>query len=165
MNIFKIERGYRQVGLNFGLPCFTLDFGPGVNYSLEALMKKLADLGLRSKGLVVLRGDTRPNMGSPALVEALRFTGCKSEVEYSGDWVTPGWFPQVDNWMVRWVERGKFNYGALRRQDMVVCGPEELEGMLVGVASLAISRGLLLDGSEDMWEKVKDMDVRVYHVV
>lgn len=156
MNVFKIHRGIRKVGYNYGLPVWFVNCGLGVNYSPEELLKKLAVMGLHEKDWVVVRNGLSEK-GSGVFADALGYVKCKSEIEAHGSDQTPSWFSKVDRWTVYWDGNEAFNFGSLRRnQDMIIyqkaedIKPNDL-----------IEQGLILDGQVD-FDTVMRNRVRVY---
>jgi len=144
VNIFKLHRGYRGVGINFGLPVFYVDCGPGVAW-------------------VVIRNNPLEEKGIGILVEGLKYVRVKVEVECSGSSRCPGWFPKVDRWMVDWVEGGIFNYGSLRnRQDMLIYKGSRVEDFIEKTEDLQALRVVIAEDIYKVWDLVKDHDIRVY---
>ena len=120
MNIFKIHRGIRKVGHNYGLPVWFVDCGLGVSYKPEELLRKLATLGLHKTDWVVVRGGMSER-GVGTFVDALKYVGCRVEVEAGGSDPTPAWYTKADRWTIYWDGNTVFNFGAMRRgQDMLV---------------------------------------------
>lgn len=159
MNAFKVHRGYRQFGLNYGLPVFLVECGVGVSYTPTDLIRKLVSIGLDKGSWVVVKNGLGER-GIGDFVQGLKYIGTRVEVEGNGNSKTPGWFPMVDRWIVEYKEGGVFNYGALRaRQDMLVHKSmydlEKTEG-------LQALRVLAVDDPDTVWDKVKDKEVRVY---
>lgn len=156
MNVFKLHKGIRKIGYNYGLPVWYVDCGLGVNYQPEELLKKLAALGLQEKDWVVVR-EGLDERGLGTFVDALGYIHCKSEVEAYGRNRTPGWFNKADRWTVYRDGEEIFNFGSLRRgQDMLIyqkaedVKPNDL-----------VEQGLLIDGDFDLDEIFKHR-VRVY---
>ena len=156
MNIFKLTRGIRRVGYNYGVLCWLIDCGLGTSYQPEELLKKLATMGLQEKGWVVVRKGLNEK-GIDVFVDALGYVHCKSEVEAYGSNQTPGWFNKADRWTVYWDGNEVFNFGSLRRgQDMLIyqkaedVRPNDL-----------IEQGLLVNGSVDL-DAIWKYRIRVY---
>lgn len=163
MNIFKLHRGYRGVGINFGLPVFYVDCGPGVGYDPVEVIKKLGHIGLGVGAWVVIRNNPLEEKGIGILVEGLKYVRVKVEVECSGSSRCPGWFPKVDRWMVDWVEGGIFNYGSLRnRQDMLIYKGSRVEDFIEKTEDLQALRVVIAEDIYKVWDLVKDHDIRVY---
>lgn len=156
MNIFKLHKGIRKIGYNYGVPAWFVDCGLGVNYQPEELLKKLAVMGLRERDWVVVRNGLSEK-GIRTFIDALGYVHCKSEVEAYGSNQTPGWFTKADRWVVYWDGNETFNFGSLRRgQDMLIyqkvedVKPDDL-----------IEQGLLVNGQVNL-DIVFKYKVRVY---
>jgi len=163
MNVFKVHRGYRKIGVNYGLPVFFVDMGPGVGYTPEDLIKKLMGMGLREGSWVVIRNNGLKERGVGVLVSGLSYMGVRIEFEDDGKGMTPGWFPQVDRWVVDYIENNIFNYGALRNKiDILLCRGGDIEKFLEGTKGIQALKGVLVGDMDGVWEKVKDYNVRVY---
>lgn len=159
MNVFKVHRGYRQFGLNYGLPVFFVECGVGVSYAPTDLIRKLVGIGLDKGSWVVIKNGLGER-GVGDFVQGLKYIGTRVEVEGNSNNKTPGWFPSVDRWIVEYKKNGIFNYGALRaRQDMLV---HRNEVDLEETQDLHALRVLVVDNPEAVWDKVKDKEVRVY---
>lgn len=162
MNIFKIWKRYRDFGLSYGLPAYYIDCGPGVSYDPLEVVKKLVSEGLKKESLVVIRDGMRER-GVGTLVSCLSQMGVKVEVEADGKDVTPGWFPQVYRWIVRYVKNNVFNYGALRRgQDMLIYQGGSIEDFLDTTKNFQSLRVVVVEDKDGIWDKVKNENVRVY---
>lgn len=156
MQVFKLHKGVRKVGYNYGVLCWFVDCGLGVNYQPEELLKKLAVMGLKEKDWVVVRNGLSEK-GIGVFIDALSYVHCKSEVEAKGSQQTPGWFNKADRWTVYWDGNETFNFGSLRRgQDMLIYSsvdqikPNDL-----------IEQGLLTNGQVDL-DQIWQYKVRVY---
>ena len=161
MNIFRVQKGYRQVGLGYGLPVFYIDFGLGWKASSEELLGKLVKMGLMPKLWVVLRGGLSER-GIGELIYGLKYLQARVEVEASTDEPTPGWFPQADRWLIWYSGVGRFNLQALRTgQDMVVFDGEGKVEEFIGGRWSAL-KGIVTSDPDNLWELVKDTDIRVY---
>jgi hypothetical protein len=167
MNVFKIHQDYRDVGINYGLPVFYVDFGVGMSLSPEETARRLWTLGLRKGRWVILRNNPIGEKGCGVFVMGLKKLGVRVEVEDGGLFGTPGWFPQVDRWIVWYKENAKFNYGALRpRQDMLMYKGGDIVGFLSETEKWDVLRGIVVPEREDwIWEIIKDKEVRVYEDV
>lgn len=162
MNVFQIERHIRRIGHNAGMPCWHVVCGLGINYTAEALLRELANQGLREKDWVLIENGLREK-GASTLVDALSFIHCKSEIIARGDQITPSWFNKADKWTVLWTPNRAFNYGALRRgQDMLVT--EDLLGMLaVHGTDDSIDKGYVANTvSAEELERLFQFHVRFY---
>ncbi len=160
MNVFKVYRGYREFGFNYGLPVFFVECGPGVNYDPVEVMKKMIDLGLKKGSWVVIKNGMEEK-GVGVLVEGLKQVGCKVEVEANGFDKAPGWFPKVDRWIVEYVDRNSFNYGALRRIDILFYKGGDVIGFLEKTKDLQATKAIIGD-KEKLWDSIKDSEVRIY---
>lgn len=160
MNVFKIHKGIRKMGYNYGLPVWLIDCGLGVSYTPEDLLRKLATMGLKEKDWVVVRNCLNER-GIGTFIDALGYIHCKSEVEAYGRSQTPGWFNKVDRWTVYWDGSKIFNFTGLRKgQDMLIT--EDLNGMLEELGSDdLIDKGLILNGQVDL-DKAMTHRIRVY---
>ena len=165
MNVFKIHQGYRNIGINHGLPVYFIDFGVGVNYQPVDIAKRLLTLGLRKGGWATLRNNPVGERGCGVLVSGLKQLGIRIEVEDEGLSGAPGWFPQVDRWIIWYREGSKFNYGAMRpRQDMLLYKGEDILGFLSATEEEQALRAIIVKDRKEIWELVKDKEVRVYEV-
>lgn len=163
MNIFKIHKGYRKIGINYGLPVFYIDIGPGVGYEPTNVIRKLGSLGFDKGDWVVIRNNALRERGIGVLVSGLKFVGARVEFEDDGTSVTPGWFPEVDRWVVDYRDNAVFNYNALRpRQDMLICNGNDLGDFLERTKSLQALRAIVVDDMDAVWDIVKNSNVRVY---
>lgn len=163
MNVFKVWRGYRKIGLGYGLPVCYIDFGIGVPYNVEQLAEKvIVREGVPQKSWVVLRyGLGEKGLGT--FIYALKQLQIRVEMECSTFGICPGWFPSVDRWVVFWEPDGRFNLSALRpRQDIVVYIGEDIEGFLNATKDAQALRGIIVDYPDKVWDLVKDYEVRVY---
>lgn len=163
MNVFQIHQGYRDMGINYGLPVFYVDFGIGMNYTPEDIARRLFTQGIKKKGWVTLRNNPVGEKGCGILVSGLKQLGVRIEAEDEGLYGTPGWFPQVDRWIIWYKEASKFNYGALRpRQDMLMYRGEDVVGFLADTEKWDMLRGIITKDKHKVWELIKDYEVRVY---
>ena len=163
MNVFRLHQGYRDIGPNYGLPTFYVDVGIGVNYDPLEVIKRLGTMGLRKSGWVTIRNNPVGEKGCGVLVSGLKAVGCKVEVEDEGLNGTPGWYPQVDRWIIHYREGSKFNYGALRpRQDLLIYKGEDIVGFLTKTKDVQGLRAVVVKDRNEVWNLVKDMEVRVY---
>lgn len=161
MNVFKMHRGYREIGVGYGLPVFYVDVGFGVKYDPADLIKRLAVMGLNVGSWVVIRNNPLKEQGIGLFVEGLKACKVKVEMEDDGSQVAPGWFPKVDRWMVWWRDNFTFNYGALRpRQDMLIYEGEDIEGFLIKSKDFPPLKAVVTN--EDIFDRIKDFEVRVY---
>jgi len=161
MNIFKIWRGYRKFGISYGLPFFFVDTGPGVSYDPMKVIEKLRDLGLDTDMWVAIRGNALREQGMGTLVTGLKYCKVKIEVEENGTNLAPGWFPQVDRWLVDWIENSAFNYKALRpRQDLLIYKGEDIYKFLEKSKNCQALRVVITN--EDVWDAIKNYNIRVY---
>ena len=163
VNVFRLHRGYRKVGVNYGLPVWYVDVGPGVSYTAEELLKKLINMGMKRGDWVVVRNNPIKEKGIGYFVGGLNYIGVRVEVEDNGMSRTPGWFPKVDRWLVEYVEGGVFNYRALRNNvDMLLYKGSDVEEFLEKTRDLQALKGVLVDDVACVWEAVKNHNVRVY---
>ena len=163
MQVFKIHQGYRDIGINYGLPVFYVDFGIGVSYQAEDIARRLFTLGLRKGKWVTLRNNPVSERGCGILVSGLRQSGVRIEVEDEGLYGTPGWFPQVDRWIMWYKEGSKFNYGALRpRKDILVYKGEDVVGFLADTERWDMLRAVVVKDRNEVWDLIKDKEVRIY---
>lgn len=166
MNVFQITRTIRDVGYGYGLPVWLIEFGLGVSYTPETLLKKLAELGAHEKDWVVLRKGCGER-GVGTFVDALSYIHCKSEVEAFGGDPTPGWFNKADRWTVFWRDQSQFNFGALRKgQDMLVASEESLVEMLAKLGTNdAVDKGCTTSKvTDDLLSKAFTYKLRVYQI-
>jgi len=163
VNVFKVHRGYRKIGPGYGLPVFYIDMGPGLNLRVEDILTKLENLGVYLGSTIVIRNSPLKQQGISILIEGIKSTNLKVEVEEDGTTKDPMWMPKVDRWLVDWVKDGPFNYGGLRlRQDLIMCRNGNIEEFIEDTKGLGALRGVISDNPEELWEKVKDCDIRVY---
>lgn len=163
MQILGLHRGYRKVGANYGLPVFYVDVGLGVSYQPEELLRKLVTKGLKERAWVVFRNNASRERGIATVVGGLKFLKVNVEFEDDGRGRTPGWFPQVDRWLVKYVEDNAFNYGALRhRVDMLLYDGEDVSLFLEKTKDSQALRGVVAHDVDSIWETVKDHSIRVY---
>lgn len=161
MNVFKVHKGIREVGLNYGVPVIFIDCGLGVNYNTEDLIKKLAGMGIRKGSLVVIR-DGMNQKGLGVFVSALKYLNMRVEVEATSRDVTPGWFPEASYWLIRWLPSGVFNYMALRpRQDLLLHEGEGLEEFLKETEKVMAEKGIVSDGRAPL-DVLYAYNIRVY---
>jgi len=145
MNIFKIHKDIRRVGLNFGVPAVFIECGIGVNYSLEDLLQKLSGMGLRKGSLFVIR-DGMDQKGISTLATALKQANMRVEVEATTRDVTPKWLPEVTYWVVKWLPGGGFNHMALRpRQDILLFEGLDATDFLEGTREVLCEKGIISD--------------------
>ena len=162
MNIFKLHEGYRDVGINYGLPVFYIDIGLGMRLEPDDIIKDLLGRGLEVGNWVVIRGECLKEQGLNFLVEGLRVCKAHIEIEVTGEGRTPTFFMNVDRWTVEYRERGKFNYGALRpNRDLLICKEEDLGK----VEDLPTLKGLVVEDPKEAWPIVKGTNIRVYRKV
>lgn len=164
MNIFKIWHGYRTFGFNEGLPVYNIEFGPALNLSVDEVLGKLAKLGVQSGGWVVLHEGALQAIGVSTLVKGLRYANVRVEVEEKGIGPTPPWFSFVDRWVIDWQPNGRFNYGALRQQDMLVCRSNVVDmcnRFLSETDGFITTKVIVTDNPNDVWDVVKNTNVRV----
>ena len=163
MQVFKIHSGYRDIGINYGLPVFYVDFGVGVNYNAEDIAKRLYAIGLKKGRWVTLRNNPVGERGCGILVSGLKQLGVRIECEDEGLHGDPGWFPQVDRWIIWYKEGSKFNYGALRpRQDILMYKGNDIVGFLADTEKWDMLRGIIVKDRNEVWETIKDYGIRVY---
>jgi len=163
MNVFKIHQGYRDIGINYGLPVFYVDFGIGVSYDAEEIARRLFTLGLRRGRWVTLRNNPMGERGCGVLVGGLKQLGVRVEAEDEGLQGAPGWFPQVDRWIIWYREGSKFNYGVLRpRQDLIMYRGDDVVGFLADTEKWSVLRGIIVKDKAEVWNLIKDYEVRIY---
>lgn len=160
MQVFRVWKGVREIGLNFGVPVIFVDCGIGVNYGNEELVKKLVGMSLRRNSLVVIRDGMSQKIGT--FVSALKYLGMRVEVEATSKDVTPGWFPEASYWLVRWVPKGNFNLLALRpRQDLLLFEGENVEEFIEGTKTVTAEKGII-SNKEVPLEILYAHGIRVY---
>jgi len=163
MNVFKIHQSYRDIGINYGLPIFYVDFGIGIGYQAEDIARRLFTLGLKRDRWVCLRNNPVGERGCGVLVSGLKQLGVRVEAEDEGLHGTPGWFPQVDRWIIWYQKDSKFNYGALRpRQDILAYKGEAIVGFLANTDKWDILRAVIVKDRSEVWGLIKDKEVRIY---
>jgi hypothetical protein len=163
VNIFQVHLDYRKFGLGYGLPMLHIEMGPGVSYKLEELLDRLIKAGLRKDGWVVIMGDPSREQGTGVLIDALKTARVKIEVEDDGKGSCPGWILKTDRYIVDWNEISTFNYGALRsRQDMLVYRGSNIGYFLEKTVKEQALRVIVTKDPKAIWDKVKDLEVRVY---
>ena len=163
MNIFRIWQGYRDLGISYGLPVYFVDFGFGVSLQPADVGDRLLTLGLQRGEWVVLRNDSVGERGCGTLVSGLKHLGIKVEAEDSGAFGCPGWFPQVDRWIIWYKEDTKFNFGALRaRQDMLIYKGDDPLTFLTKTKDVQALRAVIVKDKKAVWDMVKGKEVRVY---
>jgi hypothetical protein len=117
----------------------------------EDVVRKLATKDFR-KGMWVAIRNGVDEPGVSTLVDALKYVGCKVEVDTDNRRSAPTWFTKPDRWTVSWVTpHGAFNINALRKgQDMLVCsGSEQLTDILKVLSSYdTVNLGVVVDDSE-----------------
>lgn len=153
------------MGINYGLSVFYVDFGIGVGYNAEEIARRLFSQGLKKGGWVTLRNNPVGEKGCGILVSGLKQLGIKLEVEDEGIYGTPGWFPQVDRWILWYRTASKFNYGALRpRQDIIAYKGNDIVGFLADTDKWDVLRAVIVeaDDKDKVWQCIKDKEVRVY---
>jgi hypothetical protein len=166
MHIFKIHKGYREIGLNYGLPVIFVDFGIGLNYNSYDTVEKIISMGPTKGGWVVLRNNPLGEAGCGVLVSYLKKIGLRVELEDEGLLGSPNWFFEVDHWIEWWSPNIKFNLGGLRlRQDLLMYKGNDIEKFLTSTDGFQVSRAIIVKDKKLVWELVKDRDVRVYEDV
>ena len=118
ISVEKFYEAVRLEGLNCGLPCTFVKFGPGEQFGkVEDFVGKVVRLA-RFKWVVLLgEGTTQQGMGTA--VRGLWQCNLSSEFEVSGLRKDPSWLHSVNKWTVDYVEDPVFNYGSLRSGDMI----------------------------------------------
>jgi len=163
MMVFKIYQEYRDIGVNYGMVVHYVDFGIGASYAPADVAKKLFAEGLKRKDWVTFRGEPISVKGCGLLVQGLKQLGIRVEVEDGGKQKAPGWFSQVDRWLIWWSPTSVFNYGALRpRQELLMYGGDDIPGFLGETEKWDVSRGILVKDREGLKDAVKGKDIRVY---
>ena len=168
MNVFKIHRGVREVGITYGLPVWFIDFGPGLSLEPEKVVEKMLGMGLDSGMWVVLKNKPLTQKGIALLIQGLVACKVAIEVEDSGSGFAPPWFTSVTRWMVNWKLENTFNYGALRsKQDMLLLQSQDigsLDRFLLETQELLCLRAIICNGDkkEEVFNRVKDFGVRIY---
>jgi len=163
MQVFKIWQGYRDIGINYGLPVFYVDFGVGMNLSPEDIAKRAWTIGLRKNRWITFRNNPVGERGCGILTSGLKQLGVRVEAEDDGSHGTPGWYPQVDRWIIWYHEGSKFNFGAMRpRQDMLMYKGDDIVGFLSETEKWDALRGIIVPIREHIWDLIKDYEVRVY---
>jgi len=164
VNVFKIHQGYRDLGISYGLPVYYVDFGVGVSYNPEQVANRLLTLGLQKGNWVVLRGSPVGEKGCGVLVSGLKHLGFKVEIEDEGAFGCPGWFPQVDRWILWYRDNTTFNYHALRaRQDMLIYKGEDVLGFLTKTKDVQALRAVVVKDKKEVWDIINNQgEVRIY---
>ena len=158
-----MHRGYRKIGPSCGLPVFYVDMGFGLNLTVEEILMRLEKMGLFLGAMIIFRGNPLREKGMGVLVEGIKSINLKAEIEEDSTRRDPLWFPKVDRWVVDWTESPEFNYGVLRpRQDLLLCRNGQVDRFLESTVKIGCLKGLIVDNAEEVWEKVKNYDVRVY---
>lgn len=139
ISVEKFYEATRLEGLNCGLPCTFVKFGPGEQFSkVEDFVGKVVRLA-RFRWVVLLgEGTTQQGMGTA--VRGLWQCNLSSEFEVSGLRKDPSWLHSVNKWTVDYVEDPVFNYGSLRSGDMIrfhVKDFKDLERLAEGLDSVA----------------------------
>jgi len=168
MNVFKVHRGIRDVGISYGLPVFFIDFGPGLSLEPEGVIEKMLGLGFLPSTWVILRNNPLKQKGLVVLVKGI--IACKGVIEIEDDGTnnSPAWFTDVTRWMVYWRPDITFNLGALRnKQDMVLLQSNrynELDKYLLDTYDLACLKAVIVneDKKQEAFDRVKDYGVRIY---
>lgn len=124
LSVEKISVGFRDIGLNYGLPMTFVDLGDGPEMSSDDLLGEI----LKTPGCnwVCVRGKDTTQSGMGAFIKNLSKMSLYTEVENDGKGREPGWVHNVDRWMVDFVEECPFNYFSLRKEDMVLLDMEKL---------------------------------------
>lgn len=121
MNVFKIEKHRRDIGLNYGLIGWLVDCSIGISYKPEEIVKKLGELGAcRGEWVFIKNGMKEAQIVT--LVQGLKACNLKVEIEATSRDRSPGWLPTVDRWTVYYLgEFGMFNLKSLRAgQDLLL---------------------------------------------
>jgi len=163
MNVFKIHQGYRTIGVNYGLPVFYLDMGPGLKLDSIQVIEKLGQEGLNIGKWVVLRGNALREQGISSLIEGLKTCKVHVEVEDDGMSKCPAFFTSVDRWTIWYRQAGLFNYGALRpnRDLLVYEGPDAVD-FLHRTREFSALKGIVVEDPGSIFNLIKDSAVRVY---
>jgi len=128
VQVFSISRQIRQIGYNYGLPVWVVEFGLGSTYTPEDLLRDLASKGIQEKDWIVVKNGL-DQKGVGTFVDAIGYIHCRSEIEAQGRDKTPAWFTKSDRWTVFWDGSHNFNFGALRRgQDIILS--EDLDSLI-----------------------------------
>lgn len=148
MNVFKIHQGIRNVGLNYGLPVWFIDFGPGVGYKPEELLRRIAESGAKKKDWIVLREGVHER-GIGIFVDGLKYISLHVEMEACGNDETPSWYTKADRWLVKWTAQSLFNYGAMRgKVDLLWCDLHEIDKFLKATQKLEIDKAVIISASD-----------------
>ena len=143
ITVKKITENIKAEGMNTGLPTTFIELGDGSDYDkVEALVLLL--LKTTKCPWVCIFGEETVRVGIGALVKGLQAIGRQVEIECLSQYRDPGWIHSVDRWTVDYLERGVFNYGALRGQDMVRFGlttEEDLVNIEKGLEKLKLFLG------------------------
>ncbi len=161
MNIFEIRKEVRKIGPNYGVPCYIVEGGPGISYKNEALAKRLAEMGLRKKQLVVFK-DCLGEIGLGTMVEGLKYSLVNVEVEAKDSDKDPGWFMRCDFWIIYWTGHTLFNLMGLRRGwDMVICPDvDKIDKFIIATKDVLVSKGVIGNLPID---KALELGVRQYN--
>lgn len=128
IEVEEMFEGIRGVGLNYGLPMFTVVLGKGEPYSSEQLMSKIV---LETKCKWICIEAQSLDLGLGTLAKSLSQAKLLLEFECSGTERTPSWIHFTDRWMVEYVADGAFNYLSLRNTDMILFRIESIQDLEV----------------------------------
>lgn len=163
MKVFKIHRNYRRIGPGYGLPVFYIDMGFGLSLKVEEILVKLGTLGIYLGSTVVVRNSPLKQQGIAVLVDAIKSTNLRIEIEEDGTTKDPIWMPKVDRWIVNWVKDGPYNYAGMRpRQDLIICTNEDIEQFIQDTEEFGALKAVISENPGELWGRVKDHDIRVY---
>jgi hypothetical protein len=86
------------------------------------------------------------------------------EVEDSGAFGCPGWFPQADRWIIWYKEGSSFNYHAMRpRQDMLIYKGGDVLSFLANTKDVQALRAVIVKDRKEVWDIVRGTgEIRVY---
>ena len=161
MKVLRVNRGYRDFGINLGLPVFYVECGSGINKDPLKVIEELHEDGLNSRMWVVCQS-LLGERDAGTFVGSLKKLGCYVEIEHDGLGKVPGWYPQIDRWIVDWIKDTEWNYGAMRpNRDMLVCRDESKTDEFLAEKSQALKVLVVKDRAE-VWDRVKNLTVRVY---
>ncbi len=163
MNVIRIYEGYRKVGVNYGLPTYFVEIGPGLRLEPLELVKRLRDLGLDVDGWVVFTSGFASEKGAITLIEALKAVRVHIEAEEDGSNQIPTWFPAIDRWVIYWTGKLTFNFGALRpNRDFILCQGEDLGAFLKDTGAFQAVKAWVVEDPDKVYEVAKRYGIRVY---
>jgi hypothetical protein len=165
MNIFSIDKEYREYGPNYGLPVINIQFGLAYSMKLEDIILSTGKLNLPSGSWVILSGkNVSHQLGLQELIKAMHFMHWLIELEETTLNPPPAWFVQVDRWILNYESNSKYNLKGLRtRTDLpLLRNLDLLDEFIKEVQPLKCLLGLLAPDPLKVWNKVNSTGIRVY---